>query len=155
MDLQLVSDRTQADADAVKRLESKGWAALSDDERAAWLRGMKGAYNASDLNRVGSAMQAISDALNAAGYFVKVAPKTDWTQADIPTTAQLSRVLNDLSAIRGVLAAWPEMPDVPDSMERMTFAKANDIERILAYVNQSYENIEQIYSGETYSGEYL
>ena len=45
----LVTDRTQADVERVRELAAKGFAAMTAAERAEWLAGMKGAYNAADL----------------------------------------------------------------------------------------------------------
>ena len=41
-------------------MRDKGWAEMTAAERAEWVAGMKGAYNASDLNRVASAMAYLS-----------------------------------------------------------------------------------------------
>ena len=59
----LVTDRTQADVERVKALAAKGFAAMTSDEQAEWLAGMKGAYNASDLNRVGTALNYLAGRL--------------------------------------------------------------------------------------------
>ena len=42
----LVTDRTQADVERVRELAAKGFAAMTADEQAEWLAGMKGTYNA-------------------------------------------------------------------------------------------------------------
>lgn len=59
----LITDRTQADVERVKALAAKGFAAMTAAERAEWLTGMKGAYNASDLNRVGTALNYLAGRL--------------------------------------------------------------------------------------------
>ena len=64
--LNLITDRTQADVDCVRQLAAKGWAAMTAEERAAWNGGLKGAYNASDLNRVGSAVEYVANRLREA-----------------------------------------------------------------------------------------
>lgn len=61
--LHLITDRTAADVARVRTLAAKGWDNLSEDERAEWLAGLKGAYSAVDLNRVGSAMNELAAAL--------------------------------------------------------------------------------------------
>ena len=68
----LVTDRTEADASRYSELRDKGWAAMTTAERAEWVAGMKGAYNASDLNRVASAMSYLSQRFASAGYSVPV-----------------------------------------------------------------------------------
>lgn len=59
----LVTDRTQADVERVRELAAKGFSAMTSDEQAEWLAGMKGAYNASDLNRVGTALNYLAGRL--------------------------------------------------------------------------------------------
>lgn len=54
--LNLITDRTQADIDYAVRLSQKGWSGMTAEEKADWESGLKGAYNASDLNRVGNAV---------------------------------------------------------------------------------------------------
>lgn len=46
----LVTDRTQADVERVKALAGKGFAAMTADEQAEWLEGMKGAWAAVEID---------------------------------------------------------------------------------------------------------
>lgn len=64
----LITDRTQADVDRVLTLSAKGWAAMTAAEREEFEAGMKGAYNATDLNRVNAAMEYLESRLVAMGY---------------------------------------------------------------------------------------
>ena len=64
----LITDRTQADVTRVRELALKGWANLTEEEKAEWNAGMKGAYNATDLNRVTQAMDYINAELEGYGY---------------------------------------------------------------------------------------
>ena len=61
----LVTDRTQADVERVRELAAKGFAAMTAAEQAEWLTGMKGAYNAADLNRVGIALNYLAARLSS------------------------------------------------------------------------------------------
>ena len=65
----LIYDRTQEDVDRVKELKEKiltaGLSSLTSDERSEYMAGMKGAYNASDLNRVGQAVRYIASNIRA------------------------------------------------------------------------------------------
>lgn len=134
----LIYDRTQADVDRVFTLKNKilkeGLTALSVKEKAEYMMGMKGAYNASDLNRVGQAISYITDLLNGYGYSVFVNPKTDWTMSDIPTPEQMKQYRQNVATLRQVLSVLSTTPDVPPDMEGLTWQEANDIERILADV---------------------
>lgn len=68
----LVFDRVQADVERVKTLTQKMIDGTANDaERNEWLSGsMKGSYNASDLNRVGAAVEYLTEALYSMGYNV-------------------------------------------------------------------------------------
>lgn len=153
--LKLITDRTQADVDRVASLAQKGYAAMTDVEKTEWSAGLKGAYNATDLNRVGSAVNYVAGRLNAQGYAVAVSPKIDWTMTDIPTPAQLTAYLADVATIRAALAVYGTTPGIPADMEKLTYAEANDIEQILLDVDALITNMMAVwyYAGELYSGE--
>lgn len=131
----LVTDRTEADASRYSELRDKGWAAMTTAERAEWVAGMKGAYNASDLNRIASAMAYLSQRFASAGYSVPVSSPTDWANGDIPTKGDMDTYLDDLRRIRAALAVMDTTPSAPGSMDYLTWAKANDIEKILVDVD--------------------
>ncbi len=153
--LNLITDRTQADIDIVRALAAKGWAAMTDAEKAAWTAGLKGAYNAADLNRVGAAVAYVAGRLADAGYHAPVAPKQDWQMQDIPTLAQMRRYLADISTIRAALAVMQTTPEVPVSMAGLTYTDANSIEQILLDVDALITKLISAYnySGEIYTGE--
>lgn len=69
----LIIDRTQADAELARRLGAMGWAAMTDEQRALYLSDqLKGAYKASDLNRVNAAMDYLVGRLKAQGINVPI-----------------------------------------------------------------------------------
>ena len=73
--MNLIYDRTAADVERALALAKKAEAGtLTDAEKTEWLAGMKGCYNATDMNRVSSAVQTLAAELNAAGYVVAVEP---------------------------------------------------------------------------------
>lgn len=151
----LVTDRTEADASRYSELRDKGWAEMTTAEKAEWVAGMKGAYNASDLNRVASAMAYLSQRFASAGYSVPVSSPTDWANGDIPTKGDMDTYLDDLRRIRAALAVMDTTPSAPGSMDYLTWAKANDIEKILVDVDDALGRLllSPFYSGEIYSGE--
>lgn len=151
----LVTDRTEADVSRYSELRDKGWAEMTTAEKAEWVAGMKGAYNASDLNRVASAMAYLSQRFASAGYSVPVSSPTDWANGDIPRKDDLDTYLDDLRRIRAALAVMDTTPSAPGSMDYLTWAKANDIEKILADVDDALGRLllSPFYSGEIYSGE--
>ena len=101
----------------------------------------KGHYNASDLNRVGHAMIYLSERFSSYGYIVHVSPKTDWVMEDIPTVEQMADYLDNIARLRKVYAVLQGTPQVPPSMENLTFEVANDIEQILADIECVIERV--------------
>lgn len=130
----LITDRTQADADA---------------------RNDKGTYNASDLNRVGAAVVYVAGQLLGCGTSVDVSPKQDWSESDTPTASQLERYRSDVATLRDALAAMPTTPQAPTTMENLTWGKANDLEKILQDTDVLISNMKAawFFSGDLFSGE--
>lgn len=64
----LITDRTQSDVTRWRTLHDRGWAGMTADERAEWSAGMKGAYNATDLNRVNDALIYLRDLFGGFGF---------------------------------------------------------------------------------------
>lgn len=118
-------------------------------------RAEPGAYGKTDLNRVASAMAYLSQRFASAGYSVPVSSPTDWANGDIPTKGDLDTYLDDLRRIRAALAVMDTTPAAPESMDYLTWAKANDIEKILVDVDDALGRLllSPFYSGEIYSGE--
>ena len=126
----LVFDRTALDVAQLQAVTAKLVAGTATAaERAAFLAGMKGAYNYTDLNRVGAAVEYLTTLLYSLGYNVATAPVTDWQESDIPTPAQMAQYLDNIAALRNRLLYVA--PDAPASIEGLTYQEANDIEEIL------------------------
>lgn len=96
-----------------------------------------GSYNATDLNRVGQAVQYVADLLSSYGYSVSVSPKTDWAISDIPRASDMAQYLADLNALKDKFYGTTELPD---SMNNLTVTAANNIEKLLleieTYINR-------------------
>lgn len=153
--LDLITDRTQRDVDRVEELAEKGWAAMTEQERAEWLGEMKGAYNASDMNRVGEAIAYVAGRFNGFGYNIQVSPKTDWTVEDIPTASQMADYLSYVKALRNAVPVMDDTPAAPAEIYGRTHQEANDIEQILLDVDALISNIAAAwyYSGDLFAGE--
>lgn len=136
----LITDRTKADVARWETLHDKGWTGMTADEKAEWSSGMKGVYNASDLNRVTEAMEYLDESLRGYGYDtgyseIEIVPgRTEWQQSDVPTASQMASYLSNVEAIRSVLEVLPTTPETPGSMELLTWVEANNIEQILVDV---------------------
>lgn len=117
----------------------------------------KGSYNASDLNRVGSAMAYLRDKFNDNGYNVQISPKTDWKEIDVPTERDMTLYLSRLGTLRGVIALPEDTPKTPETMAKLTYKTANDIEKILETVDSMLSKSISFlwYSGDLYSGEVI
>lgn len=142
----LITDRTNADVQRWASLKSKGWSGMTDDEKAEWAAGMKGAYNYTDLNRVTEAMDYINGRLVSYGYSTTYHTieieegRTEWQEADVPTESLMNGYISNVAALRSVLEVWATTPPTPDDMEGLTYQEANNIEQILvdveAVINQ-------------------
>lgn len=155
---ELVYDRTYADVMRWLELRNKGYANMTAAERAEWDAGnMKGAYNISDLNRVGEALNYLRDRLAAANYLPSsiFSAETYWTTADIPTASDLRNYLRYVSTIREAMARYKTTPAVPEYTGGLDYQEANNIEKILVDVDQLITNMlaARYCCGELYGGE--
>ena len=130
----LVTDRTQADVNAGNA---------------------KGTYKASDLNRVGAAMNYVADRLREQGYDPHINPKTDWKDGEWVTPADQAVYLGDLAELRKQFTMMASTQEVPPDLEKLNYIEANSIEQILVDIDTLLTNIAAgwLYSGEIYSGE--
>jgi len=145
--MKLITDRTQADVNRVKELAAKGKTGTwTTEEQAEWLAGMKGAYNYMDFNRVESAVAEIASMLG-----VSVDTVTTWSATNVPTEADAARYLANVQKLKTVCQGLTGTPNAPESMQRFTYVKANDIEKILTDIETviySWTRCGEVYCGE-------
>lgn len=184
----LITDRTQADVDYVRELNKKGLPNMTPEELTDFLSSLKGAYNYTDMNRVETAVGYLANLLvqtptelrqyasdmgvewdddfdvpyDPADYS-GITTKTDWGE-EIPTHLQMVRYLGNIKLIRDAIDSG-SITSIPDTMDRLTFDSANDIEQLLIDVGAAltalYDEKQGLirsalaiyYSGEIYSGE--
>lgn len=152
----LIFDRTKADAARVRYLNSLIYVSengaivnlMTAEERAEWESDLKGAYNASDLNRVETAVEYLSARCIGHRVNVPVEAKIDWAQGEIPSAESLARYLDNASLIAGKFDllrrmggdyyhAFTEDPEaLPESMSALTVEGANAIENGLVFINR-------------------
>lgn len=115
----------------------------------------KGFYNASDLNRVGAAVEYIAGRFTALGYDCPVTVKKDWLTSDAPTASQLETYRQNIVTLRGQIAVMQSTPEAPASMAGLNYVKANNIEQILLDLDALITNITKswCFAGEVYAGE--
>ncbi len=159
----LIYDRTENDAERwsylSRKLDTEGWSALTAAEKREWRTQLKGGYNYTDMNRVGSAVEYLgdrfaalithlieyraeygvaNDALFRVPYVaddIAIDPKTDWALGDNVKVHQAARYLADLTVLRGLLPLAPDTPSVPVDMIDLTIDEANDIEKMLVVID--------------------
>lgn len=142
---------------------------VTDERYELFSTDMKGAYNASDLNRIGQSVNMLSRLLTRHGYGDgEIAAKHDWIGPpgfDTPTDAQLSEFLENVRTLRGYIPdslaklLKDYMRDIPQSAANLGYEGANNIEEVLEltvdaarYIVNSAASANW-YSGEPYGGE--
>lgn len=141
-----ITDRTQADVDRASELSTKGWDNMTAAEKEEWLAGLKGAYNYTDFNRVEMAIAHLSKE-----FGLGLTTKTDWTMWDIPKQTDLDRFIGNIVAVRSIASVYTATPTTPKSINKMTYAVANDIEKILkdiTIIEPSLFRFDELYCGE-------
>jgi len=154
--LQLITDRTEDDVMRAQELIREGFFNWTDEEVTEFLNGLKGAYNASDLNRVESAVNYVKDRFAIIGYdALDFIIKNTWSKNEFLESEDAERYLGNVKKLREQFTMPPETPVVPEDMENFTFEEANDIERILEIIDEYITKIEKqfFYSGDLYGGE--
>lgn len=154
--IRLITDRTQNDVDRVNELTQKIMlGTASTQERDEWLSGMRGAYNATDLNRVNTAMEYLNDWITDAGYATGYVDQgIEWTMSDIQVQMQMAAYLNNVIII-GSVFPLENPPILPESIVYLTYIGANAIEKILVLADKIHPLLEKtpFYSGEVFCGE--
>ena len=155
--LELITDRTAADVKRWRVLQSKGYNAMTAEEKAEWDSGMKGAYNVTDLNRVGNAFKYLQNRLSEAGYLqgYQLIPKTDWKASDVPTVETFKKYIKSINSIRNALPMLPTTPSQIDDAGGIDFQDANNIEQILLDAEYMLNQMQTMfyYFGDIYCGE--
>lgn len=155
--LELITDRSAADVSRWRELRNKGWGNMTEAERSEWLSPMKGAYNHTDLNRVGAALNYIRDRLSGRGYLPPnaFAARVDWAEGEVPTLEDLTKYIGYVSTVREVSPRFTSTPPAPQSATGLSYQEANDIEQIIFDVDLMLSNMRSLlyYSGDLYSGE--
>lgn len=102
----------------------------------------KGVYNVSDIQRINSYIQYLSDVL---GLNLTV---TDVSLGQALTRIQMQSIIDNVNAIR---AAWYVANDTPQTPIAVNwdYVKANNIEKILKVLDEFYQSvqIDKLYSG--------
>ena len=102
----------------------------------------KGFYNVSDIQRINSYIEYLSDVL---GLNLTV---TDVSLGQALTRAQMQSIIDNINTIR---EAWYVSSDTPNTPQPFNwdYEKANNIEKILLALDEFYQSvqIDKLYSG--------
>ena len=155
--LPLITDRTQEDVNRVIYLRAKCWQDMTEEEQAEWSTELKGAYNASDLNRVEDAVRYLAEELRKMGYPIHLVLHGEWTKENTPNSEDLKRYFENVAKIRALLpAVYTSTPEVPgDDLSEFNYEKANDLEEILLDIEEIMGKIAAswFYLGDIYLAE--
>lgn len=118
----------------------------------------KGRYGYTDLNRVEQAVNTLADYARVLDGNLELICKTDWglpgvfSPASWPVKSQMLRYLSNVRVLRDRYAPGCELPD---SMERLTWQGANQIESALLCAHRALTGrLHQFqFSGEFFAGE--
>lgn len=141
----LITDRTQADVDFVYTLiQAIRTGIATSEQAAAFLEPQKGAYNYTDLNRVGAVINAINESLLAEGYGTEgLTMRTDWAEKDPFYPSDLAEYLNGVDELKNGIPLPSAAPETPNAFQ--PFSNANQIEEILLLVSEILEKMMKTY----------
>lgn len=102
----------------------------------------KGFYNVSDVQRINSYIQYLSDVL---GLNLTV---TNVSLGQALTRTQMQSIIDNVNAIRAVWYVASDTPQTPIAVN-WDYVKANNIEKILKVLDEFYQSvqIDKLYSG--------
>lgn len=129
--MEFITDRTAADVARWKELHDKGWAAMTQDEQAEWMAGMKGAYKHTDMNRVEAAVLEYIGEFKELGVDLSLTVETGWTRTRRPTISDMRRYFGNVAALRAATGVRVNAPDTPTVNGVFDYQRANDLEKIL------------------------
>lgn len=151
----LIVDRTENDVAYAQQLNAAKLSLMTPEQITEYLNGLKGAYNANDLNRVETAIEYLIERLKTVGHYLELSTKTVWEISEYVTKSDSERYLGNVAIIKSCFATPSDMPEVPTDLDKLTFQEANDIEQIILMVDTIITQISKawLYSGDVFSGE--
>ena len=131
---------------------------INRTESDALLGNEKGIYGYSDMNRVEAAVAEIAAEFASLGIDMTLTTKTDWglpddfLEEEWPVASQLRRYLGNVASIKDLFLISIRLPE---SMDKLNWEGANNIEKALQMASARIQGIKQsyYYSGELFAGE--
>ena len=107
---------------------------------------VKGQYNYTDFNRIESWCKYIADTLNNNGYLIMIVTKTDWNMNSYHTYSDLERIRKNIETLKKAFFCYTK---VPENLKKMTYQKANELERVIYELDYFIKCMENnfVYSG--------
>ena len=121
-----IFDRNPSDVTKAK-LKVQEWIKALAEGETVTITDLKGYFNASDLNRIEN-----DTAVLASASSLSLTIKTDWTIADLPTQTDLTRIINNISAVIEHFELEEVTLDMPTTI--LTYKHANTIEHNLSII---------------------
>lgn len=118
-------------------------------------RTKKGVYNAVDMNRVSEAVDLLRPIFRDFGYAVGDAKIRVWTENELPRLTDAETFLSAVRALDGRFRYAENMIELPETMRRLTYTGANNIERFLAAMPEVFERMASawFFADELFCGE--
>lgn len=101
-----------------------------------------GPYDWHDFNRVQAAVDELVDLFAAHGYQVPVARLPVWGRKDVAFASQCAAYIANVRALRETIDQLPTTPACPENMNGWTWGSANDLEKILADLEDALRRLE-------------
>ena len=155
--LDLITDRTLADVESVRALETAIKAGTATEEQVHQYLNVhqKGTYTYEDLNRVENATAYVADRLRQFGYPHSLHIFVNWAVTDKPNESDFSRYFNNVAQLRSVIPVLATTPEAPTSVIGFDVHQANALEQILVDIDLILDRIKEawFYANDIYSGE--
>lgn len=134
--MEFIFDRNILDVARAKELRKKavetGYSSFTEEEKAEWDNGLKGALNYTDLNRIEGNCKVLSELIG-----MEITTKTGWTLQDIPTVQEFNRIRDNIEILKTCAYTPYNVLDTPEAPLN-TYQKINDIEKILYDIYTTY-----------------
>lgn len=105
-------------------------------------RTKKGVYNADDMNRVSAAVDLLRPVFRDFGYSVGDAEIRLWVENELPRLTDAETFLSAVRALDGRFRYADNMIELPETMRRLTYTGANNIEMFLSAMPEVFERMQ-------------
>lgn len=103
---------------------------------------LKGRHRVEDLNRVEAWCNYLAELLTNYGYVVRITTKTNWAITDMRYASEIERIRTNIGKIKNAYYTLVNTPQLPETLNKITWQKANAIEKILHDIDVLIGNME-------------